>query len=231
MTLGEKIQTLRKQHGMSQEQLSTVLAVSRQAISKWEVDESIPDVDNIVQLSEIFNVTTDSLLKNGAAHFSPPSGGDREPRVTLKTKTLNTAPTHVGKYVVISGIITLVLASVDGVLWWDTANLLFPVAIVAILIGITIIAAQYLGRNVVPLISAFGVRLTSISMLVACVAGVQGFLNRNHSDILISLAFLLICIGHGMFIGGYFRMYFARRKKSLPDVIDLRESDVNQWKN
>ena len=62
MTLGEKIQILRKQHGMSQEQLSALTSVSRQAISKWEVGESIPDVDNIVQLSEIFGVTTDYLL-------------------------------------------------------------------------------------------------------------------------------------------------------------------------
>jgi len=71
MTLGEKIQILRKQRGMSQEQLSTEMAVSRQAISKWEVGESIPDVDNIVHLSDIFNVTTASLQKNGPAHFTP----------------------------------------------------------------------------------------------------------------------------------------------------------------
>jgi len=64
MTLGEKIQTLRKQKGMSQEQLAEKVTISRQAVSKWELGESIPDIDNIVQLSRIFDVSTDFLLKN-----------------------------------------------------------------------------------------------------------------------------------------------------------------------
>ena len=67
MTLGEKIQTLRKQKGLSQEQLAEKITVSRQAVSKWELSESFPDVDNIVQLSNIFDVSTDYLLRNGAA--------------------------------------------------------------------------------------------------------------------------------------------------------------------
>ena len=67
MNLGEKIQTLRKQSKMSQEQLAEKVFVSRQAISKWELSESLPDVDNIVQLSSVFGVTTDYLLKNGVS--------------------------------------------------------------------------------------------------------------------------------------------------------------------
>ena len=65
MMLSEKIQILRKQKGMSQEQLAMQISVSRQAISKWELGESVPDVENIIQLSELFQVTTDYLLKNG----------------------------------------------------------------------------------------------------------------------------------------------------------------------
>jgi transcriptional regulator with XRE-family HTH domain len=62
MTLGEKLQLLRKQNGMSQEQLASQMCVSRQAVSKWELNESLPDTDKIVQLSKIFHVTTDYLL-------------------------------------------------------------------------------------------------------------------------------------------------------------------------
>jgi transcriptional regulator with XRE-family HTH domain len=62
MTLGEKIHQLRTNNGWSQEQLAMRITVSRQAISKWELGESVPDVDNIVQLSKIFGVTTDYLL-------------------------------------------------------------------------------------------------------------------------------------------------------------------------
>ena len=65
MMIGEKIQTLRKQYNLPQEQLADRLSVSRQAISKWEQGDCLPDIDNIIKLSDIFNVTTDYLLKNG----------------------------------------------------------------------------------------------------------------------------------------------------------------------
>jgi len=60
--IGKRIQSLRKEQGLSQEDLATNLVVSRQAISKWELGESIPDTENIVQLSRLFNVSTDFLL-------------------------------------------------------------------------------------------------------------------------------------------------------------------------
>jgi transcriptional regulator with XRE-family HTH domain len=62
MKLGNKIQRLRKEKGMSQEQLAAHVNVSRQAISKWELGESVPDPDNIVLLSKLFRVSTDYLL-------------------------------------------------------------------------------------------------------------------------------------------------------------------------
>ena len=62
--LGNRIQQLRKANGMSQEELASKLTISRQAISKWELGESMPDTENIVQLSNLFSVTTDYLLKD-----------------------------------------------------------------------------------------------------------------------------------------------------------------------
>ena len=64
MTLGEKIKELRKARGLSQEELAEQINVSRQAVSKWELDLSLPDIDNIVQLSQLFGVSTDHLLTN-----------------------------------------------------------------------------------------------------------------------------------------------------------------------
>ena len=64
MTLGSKIQKLRKEKGLSQEKLATEIGVSRQAVSKWELDESAPDTDKIVAISQLFNVSTDYLLGN-----------------------------------------------------------------------------------------------------------------------------------------------------------------------
>ena len=62
MTFGEKLQFLRKQSGLSQEQLAERLAVSRQAISKWELGSSLPDTENVIQLGRLFQVSLDYLL-------------------------------------------------------------------------------------------------------------------------------------------------------------------------
>ncbi len=63
MHVGERIQALRKLKGLSQEQLADVAGVSRQAVSKWESNQSMPDVEKIIWLSDYFAVTTDYLLK------------------------------------------------------------------------------------------------------------------------------------------------------------------------
>ena len=64
MILAEKIMKLRKQKGWSQEELALRLNVSRQSVSKWESMTSLPDLDKIIKLSELFGVSTDYLLKD-----------------------------------------------------------------------------------------------------------------------------------------------------------------------
>ncbi len=63
MTLGEKIYRLRTERGMSQEAFGDMLGVSRQSVSKWETDQSQPELDKIIAISEMFAVSTDYLLK------------------------------------------------------------------------------------------------------------------------------------------------------------------------
>lgn len=63
MDLAEKILTLRKSRNWTQDQLAEQLDVSRQTISKWESGQSLPELDKIIALSEVFNVSTDCLLK------------------------------------------------------------------------------------------------------------------------------------------------------------------------
>ena len=62
MTIGEKITELRNSEGISQERLAEILSVSRQAVSKWEMDQALPGIDKIVQLSDFFGVSTDAIL-------------------------------------------------------------------------------------------------------------------------------------------------------------------------
>lgn len=64
MILADKIMNLRKQQGMSQEELAHQLGISRQSVSKWESGASIPDLDKILKLSDLFGVSTDYLLKD-----------------------------------------------------------------------------------------------------------------------------------------------------------------------
>jgi len=61
---GKKIQKLRKEYNLSQEQLAEKFGVSRQSVSKWESDQSVPDIYNIIQLSDFFGVSTDFFLKD-----------------------------------------------------------------------------------------------------------------------------------------------------------------------
>ena len=71
MTFSEKISALRKQKGWSQEELAEKLMVTRQAVSKWESAQSMPDLDKLVQLSEALGISTDYLLKDGQAQSAP----------------------------------------------------------------------------------------------------------------------------------------------------------------
>ena len=64
MKLSDKILNLRKQHGLSQEDLAEKLNVSRQAVSRWEVGSAQPDASNVLQLSKLFGVTADYLLND-----------------------------------------------------------------------------------------------------------------------------------------------------------------------
>lgn len=62
MTIGEQIQNIRISKGLTQERLAELLQVSRQSVSKWEVGQSVPDVEKIIRMSELFEVSTDALL-------------------------------------------------------------------------------------------------------------------------------------------------------------------------
>ena len=75
MILADKIVDLRKKNGWSQEELAEQLGVSRQSVSKWESAQSVPDMGRVVQLSELFGVSTDYLLKDSMEQAAPVAAG------------------------------------------------------------------------------------------------------------------------------------------------------------
>ena len=81
MILADKIIDLRKKSGWSQEELAEKLNVSRQAVSKWEGAQSVPDMGRIIQLSELFGVTTDYLLKDKIENEETTQGADTDSTV------------------------------------------------------------------------------------------------------------------------------------------------------
>ena len=75
MTVGEKIQYYRKKIGLSQEELGQTMLVSRQTVSLWEMDKTLPTVDNLIRLKEIFSVSIDDILSEA----EPIKGNKNEP--------------------------------------------------------------------------------------------------------------------------------------------------------
>jgi transcriptional regulator with XRE-family HTH domain/ribosomal protein L12E/L44/L45/RPP1/RPP2 len=64
MIFAEKLKNIRKQAGMSQEQLAEKLGVSRQAVTKWETEVGVPDIENLITISNLFSISIDELLSN-----------------------------------------------------------------------------------------------------------------------------------------------------------------------
>ena len=77
MILADKIMQLRKQHGMSQEDLANELSISRQSVSKWESGASIPDVIVLKEIADLFGVTVDDLLRENCKMRNIPASNKR----------------------------------------------------------------------------------------------------------------------------------------------------------
>ena len=88
MNMADRIQSLRKAKGISQEELAERMGVSRQAVSKWESGQSIPDLEKIILMSDFFEVTTDYLLKG-----TEPAKDQEQKSKALASKILYIAST------------------------------------------------------------------------------------------------------------------------------------------
>ena len=229
MTIGEKIQALRKQKGLSQEDLSARMEVSRQAISKWEMGESIPDVNNIMQLSEIFNVTTDYILRNGEQPaISAPSPSMDEEKPTKKP------PGNMfSRLLFIASGVGIVLSSVDGVLWPLVADMLFGASLYVVILGMA--GLKNVRKSPMPEQAVFGAKVILVCFLVISVSGVYGFLGRDRVDVILVFMWFTFFVANAIIFYACIVDFFRNRKKAKADIIDLRttpsESDVNLWKN
>lgn len=114
MTLGETLASLRKAKGLSQEQLSEELGLTRQTISKWELNQSTPDINYLVQLSDFFGVSTDYLIKGKKEDTITVS--DNIVRESSNDAVVETASggSNIYKWCILSGAI-LMMSSLIGI--------------------------------------------------------------------------------------------------------------------
>ena len=133
MIFADKLMDLRKKNGWSQEELAEKLNVSRQAVSKWESAQSVPDMSRIIQLSELFGVSTDYLLKDEleqaevsgettAADSLTRTVDMEEASAFLKTKEENSRRVALGVLLCILSPVALLLlggAQATGLLNWS----------------------------------------------------------------------------------------------------------------
>ena len=91
MILADKIIDLRKKNGWSQEELAEHLNVSRQSVSKWESGMSVPDLNKIIAMSELFGVSTDYLLKDELDAPTPSETTGKDAAAPVRTITAEEA--------------------------------------------------------------------------------------------------------------------------------------------
>lgn len=141
MKLSEKIYALRTEKGLSQEDLAEKLDVSRQSVSKWETAQSVPDLDKIIKLADLFGVTTDYLLREKEAPTPPSESHMIYVDKPKKTELLEKKELSVGCIVsaVLFGTLALtLLAFVDSGSIEDEAGVCLAVASVVFAIELLI---------------------------------------------------------------------------------------------
>lgn len=132
MTFGNRIQHLRKEKGLSQESLAEKLAVTRQTISKWELDQSTPDLNFISQLSDILNISTDYLIKgtapeNKCENISVVQGFSTQADCETKSQNNKTAFSGISfpSMVFITGIVLMCIGAI-GIMIFIIMSSLHP---------------------------------------------------------------------------------------------------------
>ncbi len=203
MTLGEKIYELRTQHNLSQGDLANELNVSRQSISKWENGNSTPDLDKIIKLAEIFNVSLDGLIKNEEKEVTVVNTPKETP--TIQT---NDREKKIGKGLLIAGVISIF------------AFLLLGLGITGLFVAIPLFACSiiyYKAKN-----NHFFYCLWAIipiaDLYIRFAMGISWSVIKQTPEWEFSMNYYRLAIGWGQFIVISFLILFSIIKLSKKDV-------------
>lgn len=142
--LADKLIDLRKKQGWSQEELADKLNVSRQAVSKWESAQAIPDVDKIVALSEVFNVSTDYLLKDDGANHEEKSSEKKEEKSaqSARERITDAVSSLFWSIILVTYLVWSFLSGDWGITW-----VIWPVSAALFSLTALIIELKYRNKN------------------------------------------------------------------------------------
>lgn len=130
MNLADRIQYLRKQKGISQEELAEKMLISRQAVSKWESGQSAPDLEKIVMLSDYFKVTTDYLLKGVEPEREKWCEAHVQDTLTGKSEADNTGIKEADAMIfTVAGTVMNVIALITSVTVWIDVQRTYAVGV------------------------------------------------------------------------------------------------------
>jgi transcriptional regulator with XRE-family HTH domain len=183
MNLSEKILLLRKQKGFSQEQLAERLGISRQAVSKWESGQAVPDIDKIINISDLFNVSTDYLLKDKTE--------------TIEERTMSCPKVEPQKRLSVQkivGIIVLSFSLLSFILAFFAEDYTFLVVAFAVLLMIIALELLFMNKASIFIIlwSAWGYYFVFVNLFI-----MRGFLRGLLHWIALIVGIILIILSVG----------------------------------
>lgn len=157
MILADKIMNLRKKSGMSQEDLANQINVSRQAVSKWESAQSIPDLDKIILMSQIFGVSTDYLLKDDIEELTTEQIIKDEPGVATRRVTLEMADDYIDKafhnsktiglgvvLCILSPVLLILLSSFAEYYKWFSEDIAYAIGLISMFVLVAIAVVLFI---------------------------------------------------------------------------------------
>lgn len=174
MNFGEKLQYLRKKKGMSQEQFAVQLGVSRQAVSKWELGESLPDTEKILLISKILGVTTDYLLNeemDNKVFEQPPTYVKGESTINVLSNLIKKKGYLAGY--IISGYAALVFL-LSSFSYWAFKKMLMPPE------GFGVTYSDLPTQMKIPLYFTIGISIIAIIIFIAGIVFALYFKKRNN---------------------------------------------------
>ena len=179
MTLGEKLQLLRRSRGLSQEQLAAELNVSRQAVSKWECGDAAPDLDKLRAICTYFSVTTDYLIWENEEDTPKAAVPEKERAVRGRNEVFSDALLLVMTIVVMAAVWSVARTGFES--YTALHFVLGAMAIAAAVLACTVWKKR--GRPI-----CFGVAAAGAALAIARLASMLGYLvdlwstSREYAD-------------------------------------------------